>query len=932
MAMGVMEIGPVTPAVTSLFGRESETQVLAELIDDLPGHGGSLVLSGEPGVGKSALLREASARAQDRGMLVLTAAGVPCEAQLPFAGLNQLLRPVLGRIDGLAAPQRGAILAAFGLTDAAAQDLFLTALAALDLLAETALRVPVIVVLEDAHWLDRSSCEVLAFVARRLEFEPILLLAAIRDGYQSPFTDAGLPALHLEPLPAAAAAALLDSRAPGLPHAVRDRLLDETAGNPLALVELPIAFQHLGSRARLPVWLPLTTRLERAFADRVSDLPAVTRTTLLVAAIDDKPRLAEVLRATAVLEGAEVTVDALAPAVAARLVELDDREYRFGHPLMRTAIHQESSVSQRHAAHAALADVLAGEPERGLWHRAASITGPDETVARELETAAAQAQRRGATAMAVSALQRAAALSDAPLRAGRLLRAAELAFELGRQDLVLSLLGQVELLDLGLREQARVAWIQESFADGIPGDASRVLSLAAIADRAGADGDSDLALKLLYGAALRCWWAEPGQAARDHVVAAAERLKVNEQNPRLLVILAFAAPIGRGSAVIDRLSRLEPDMGGDPGATRLIGNAAMAVGAFDLAARSLAASAAALRAQGRLGLLARALALQAWSAAHLADLGAAIPAAEEGRRLAQETNQPLVMATAQAVQAVLAALRGDQEAAAALAAQAERVAVPIRAGAVLAAAQFARGLAALGGGRPADALGHLRRLHDPRDPAYHAAIRCFTVGDLAEAARRSGDPDSIRELVEEMEKAAGLTPSPALHAGLRYARALLADDADAGALFETALRSDLSTWPFLRARIGLSYGEWLHQQRHDTASRAPLRAARETFDALGIVPWSERARQQLRATGETSRPRTPEARDQLTPQELQITQMAADGMSNREIAQMLYLSHRTVSSHLYRAFPKLGITSRTELQRVLEPRLPDAQHSTPLTD
>jgi len=828
-------------------------------------------------------------------MIVLAATGVQCEAQLPFAGLHQLLRPVLGQIDGLAAPQRGAVLAAFGLTSAVAPDLFLTALAVLDLLAETAARAPVVVVLEDAHWLDRSTCEVLAFVARRLEFEPVLLLAVIRDGYDSPVNDAGLPALHLEPLSAAAAAALLDSRAPGLPDAVRDRLLDETAGNPLALVELPITFRHLETGAQLPAWLPLTTRLERAFAARVPDLPAVTRTALLVAALNDKPRITEVLGATALLAGAEVTVD---------------------------AIHQDASVSQRHAAHAALADVLAGEPERGLWHRAASMIGPDEGVARELETAAAQAQRRGATVMAVSALQRAAALSDAPLRAARLLRAAELAFELGRQDLVLGLLGQVEPLDLGQREQARVAWIQESFADGTPGDASRVRSLAAIADRAGADGDSDLALNLLYGAALRCWWAEPGQAARGYVVTAAERLDVDEQNPRLLVILAFAAPIGRGTAVIDRLSRLEPDMGGDPGATRLIGNAAMAVGVFDRAAGSLAASAAALRAQGRLGLLARALALQAWSAAQLADLGAAIPAAEEGRRLAQETNQPLVMATAQAVQALLAALRGDQEAAAVLAAQAEQLSVPIGASAVLAAAQLARGIAALGGGRPADALGHLRRIHDASDPAYHAAIRCFTVGDLADAARRSGDPESISVLVDEMENAARQTSSPLLHAGLRCARAMLAKEADAGALFETALRSDLSTWPFLRARVELAYGEWLHQQRHDAASRAHLRTARETFDALGTSPWSERARQQLRATGETSRPRIAEARDQLTPQELQIAQMAAEGLSNREIAQMLYLSHRTVSSHLYRAFPKLGITSRAQLRRVLEPRPP----------
>ncbi len=650
------------PAVTSLFGRESETRVLAELFDHLHDHGGSVVVSGEPGVGKSALLREASALAQDRGMLVLMCTGVQCEAQLPFAGLHQLLRPVLGRLDGLAAPQRGAMLAAFGLTDDVAPDLFLTALAALDLLAESAARAPVLVVAEDAQWLDRATCDVLAFVARRLEFEPILLVAAIRDGFESPFNDAGLPALHLEPLAAEAAAALLDSRAPGLPAAVRERVLAETAGNPLALVELPIAFRHLSTGAGLPAWLPLTTRLEQAFAARVSDLPVATRTALLVAALNDKPRINEVIQATALLEGPGLTADVLAPAVAARLVEIDDSEYLFRHPLMRTAIHQEASISQRHAA----------------------------------------------------------------------------------------------------------------------------------------------------------------------------------------------------------------------------------------------------------------LALQAWSAAQLADLGAAIPAAEEGRRLAQETNQPLVLATAQAVQALLVALRGDQDAAEDLAAQAEQVSVPIGVSAVLAAVQFARGLAALGGGRPAEALQHLRRLHDPADPAYHAAVRCCTVADLADAARRSGDPDGIGAIADEMEAAARQTPSPLLHAGLRYARALLAEDHCAGALFETALQSDMSTWPFLRARVQLAYGEWLHQQRHDSASRAPLRAARETFDALGISPWSERARQQLRATGETSRPRTPEARDQLTPQELQIAQMAADGLSNREIGQMIYLSHRTVSSHLYRAFPKLGITSRTQLRSALE--------------
>ena len=909
----------------ALLGRESEVRLVGGLVDRVTDRGGALVVSGGPGIGKSALLGEAARHARNRGMLVLKVTGVQSEAVLPFAGLHSLLQPLLGRVDALGAPQRDAVLAAFGMTDAAAPDPFLTALAALDLLAEAAAQAPVLVIADDAHWLDQATRDALTFVARRLEFEPVVLVAAIRDGYETPLREAGLPSVALGGLAPTTATALLDSRSPGLPAGVRDRFLREAAGNPLALVELPIAHGRPGredaGNAGDAGWLPLTTRLEQAFAARALELPALTRTALLVAALNDGPLLSEALAAGAVLAdpalpaALALAVDVLVPAISAQLVEIDETQLRFRHPLIRTAIRQHASVSQRQAAHTALARALARQPERAVWHRAAAIIGPDDAVADELEATALQVQRRGASIVAVSALRRAATLGDSRRRAGRLLRAAELGFELGRPDLVRDLLAEAGPHDLTPREQARVAWIRDSFADGIPGETSKARALAVSAARAGADGDTDLALKLLYGAALRCWWADPGAATRDDVAATAEGLKVAEDDPQLLVVLALATPTERGATVVERLYELGPDIESDAGTTRLAGTAAMAVGAFDLAARFLALSAASLRAQGRLGLLARALALQAWSAAQLADLGAAIPAAAEARRLAQETRQPLIMATADAVQALLAALRGDEQAAGALAAQAEEISVPIGASAVLAATQLARGLAALGAGRPADALAHLRRIHDPADSAYHYGVRCHTVGDLAEAALRGGEVASIGGFLQEMETAGQQTTSPSLQAGLRYARALVADDSSAPGLFDAALRSGM--WPYQRARVQLAHGEWLHQHRQNAASRAPLRAARETFDALGPAPWSERARQQLRATGETSRPRTPQARDQLTPQELQIVQLAAEGMSNREIGQRLYLSHRTVSSHLYRVFPKLGITSRAELPAAL---------------
>jgi hypothetical protein len=322
-------------AIPTLLGRESEVRLVGELLDRVTDQGGALVVSGGPGIGKSALLGDAVRRARERGMLVLKVTGVQSEAVLPFAGLHSLLQPLLGRVDALGAPQWDAVLAAFGMTDAAVPDPFLTALAALDLMAEAAARAPVLVVADDAHWLDQATRDALTFVARRLEFEPILLVAAIRDGYETPLRVAGLPSLALGALAPPTAAALLDSRSPGLPTGVRERFLRAAAGNPLALVELPIAHGRLGGGdAGDAGWLPLTTRLEQAFAARALELPAPTRTALLVAALNDGPLLGEVLAAAAVLTDAAadhgtapappaaraLAVDVLVPAASAQLV------------------------------------------------------------------------------------------------------------------------------------------------------------------------------------------------------------------------------------------------------------------------------------------------------------------------------------------------------------------------------------------------------------------------------------------------------------------------------------------------------------------------------------------------------------------------------------------------------------------------------------
>lgn len=417
-----------------LYGRDRELGVLSNLVDGASEGGGAVVVRGEAGIGKSSLMAESRTHAAARGMRMLAISGAQPEAQLPFAGLHQLLQPLLGQLDGLPPPHRAALEAAFGLRDTVAPDLFLIALATLDLLVEAAQPAPLLLIADDAHWLDRPTCDVLTFVARRVHFEPVVLVLAVREGIDNPFEAAGLPELLIGPLDDASAGALLDAHAPGLSPAVRDPLLQAAAGNPLALVELPVALgpERLAGQGLHAERMPLTARLERAFAARVRDLPPQTRKLLLVAAANDSDSLAEVLHAGTLAGEDPAVLGDLGPAVSARLVEVGNATITFRHPLVRSGIYQQADSVERQAVHAALSEVLVREPDRSVWHQAAAAIGPDEQVAVRLEEAASRAHRRGAVMTAVAAMERSAALSgEPPARGERLIRAAQLAFELG---------------------------------------------------------------------------------------------------------------------------------------------------------------------------------------------------------------------------------------------------------------------------------------------------------------------------------------------------------------------------------------------------------------------------------------------------------------------------------------------------------------------
>jgi DNA-binding CsgD family transcriptional regulator/predicted nucleic acid-binding protein len=915
------------PNSASLVGRERELATLNGLVSD-PGAAGVLVVRGDAGTGKSALLEEARTIAERVGWLVLRVLGVQAEARTPFAGLHQLLRPVLDRVDALPDSQDRALQAAFGTSDSR-PEVFLAALAALTLLSDVAAENPVLLLVDDTQWIDAATLAVLGFLGRRLESDPVAMIATHRTGFDLPPELAGLPVRHLRPLDDIAAQRLLDARFPALVGREREQVLTLAAGNPLALLELPRAVTE--SRDDSPDDVPLTDRLERAFAGRINELAVATRELLLVLALDEQLSLDEALAATSRLTDEPVDLTSLGPAEAARLVSVSGSTVRFAHPLMSSGVRQAASTARRHAAHMAIAAALDRDPARSVWHRAACTLGWDENLAAELDVVAAQLRSRDGR-QAVAALQRAGELSATPVRMGRrFVAAAEIALELGRDDEVARLLDRVEPLPADTRTRHAALWLREALREA--SGTATVDSLLGVAEQLVTEGEQRLALQALFTAAVRCYMFRSAQEVSEAIAVTAERLPLPTDDPTLAAIHALTTPDSRARDVVERLRLVTPDTvvaaGPDAAAIaekqHLYALALTCIGEFSLGVAFQEAAISAFRAQGRLGLLSRALGSHAIVRLELGDWRRANQAADECLRLsgyirglpetATDGERVLNAGSCLLALGTAAAHQGRFHHAAALIDESDRVQGSIGSNYCLALLQAARASLALSAGQPAEGFQHAMRIYDPADPAHHVAVARWAtvVRDLVDAGVASGNAEVARAALAGLDRANGT----AEHRGtVAHADAVLAED-DFDARFETALAL-VPPSTFFQARLHLAYGTRLRRSRRIVAARVHLRSAAEGFTAIGAEPWAERARQELRASGETIRPRAGHRRDELSPQEMQIAELAAEGLSNREIAARLFVSHRTVGSHLYRIFPKLGITSRVELRTALD--------------
>jgi DNA-binding CsgD family transcriptional regulator len=912
-----------------LFGRASECGELDRLLARArQGRSDAIVLRGEAGIGKSALC--AYAVEQAKGMTVLEARGAPTELELAYSGLADALRPVLGMVGEIPERQAAALASALAIGPPLEDGPFAICTATLSLLAAAAEREPVLVVVDEAQWLDASSAEALLFAARRLEADGVAFLLALREGHPSLLERTELRELHLIRLDRDAASALLASRAGELAAVVAEQLLRAAAGNPLALVELPglLNAEQLSGVEPLDEELLATATVDRVFLRQVELLPEECREALLVAAASDSGDLDVIAPA---LQALGNDLRSLQPAEAAGLVSATGGRLQFRHPLLRAAIYRVASTVARRAAHQALAGFAAGEREldRRAWHLAAAASAQDEAAAQALDEAAFAARQRGGRAEAASAFERAAELgAEGPERARRLREAAVDAWLVGRADRA------YELLDTAL----------EHAADG--GARARIQHRRGV---------------------IEMWQGSPGSA---HRLLLSEAAKVQELDPaaaaRMLTDAAWAgfmaAEITSGVEVAKRACELGSATGG---IAQTLAKAALGIGLvlggdakqavplfgdylsllesiessrtlglyqplrpdgqlltwfeeFERAREVLARTIDSARAGSALGALPYALSVLSDLDFRTGNWAAAYACASEAVRIAEETHQVTTLAFSLSCLARVEAAQGREDDCRVHSERALEIASP-GISAVVALTEAGLGLLELGLGRLEEALGWLEPL------ALQAAKRGLKEPgvipwppDLIETYVRVGRQDDAELALEKFDQLARKTERRSALAATARCRGLLAAEDGFEAEFAKAL--DLhgtAQMPFERARTEMCLGERLRRARRRADARAPLRSALETFERLGAGPWMERARSELAASGETARRRDPYAAEELTPQELQVALLVARGATNREAGASLFLSPKTIEAHLGRVYRKLNVRSRTELAHLL---------------
>jgi DNA-binding CsgD family transcriptional regulator len=910
------ESPPVLSSGRRLFDREPERKVLDRLLDG--GRGGVLVLHGEAGVGKTALLEYAVGAG--RNMRVARTSGVEAEMELPFAAVQQLCSRFLDLSDRLPQPQHEALGVAFGLRAGSAPNPFLVGLAVLGLLSEAAVEQPILAVVDDAHWLDHASSQALAFVARRLLAEQVALLFATR---QVDVTLSGLPELFISPLRHRDARALLESVLPArLDEAVLERIVVEMRGNPLALLELPrgLTPTELAGGFGVPASGPLSASIEESYTRRLASLPNDARRLLLVAAADPigdpallwgaAERLGIPDSAAEVVESQDLLV--LGPRVVAR------------HPLLRSAVYRAATPNERREVHRALADATDPEldPDHRAWHRAQAASKPDEDVAAELEMSAARAQARGGFAAAAAFLERAAALTpEKSRRAGRALAAAQAKLQAGALDDALRLVATAEAEVLTELEQARSGLLrgQISFLATRSSDAAALLLKAADQLR---KFDTGLAretyLQALTAAIFAGSLAGPGASPGEVAEAASSAPPVsNPRGPDLLLdglaalvsnTYAAAVPILRQAkrAIESETSQVEQlrwmwgatvstlHLWDDEGWERL----------SDLHLQLV-------RDTGALGDLAIALSHRGQMHVFAGELASAASLQEALREATELTGSPLAPYHAVG----LVAMRGRETESRQFLDTARAEVIGRGEGAGLSFIDWAESVLYNGLGRYAEALAAARRVVDHTE----LVTVNWSMPELIEAAVRVGALDLAAEMDRRLtDRCRASGTDWALGIAAR-SHALIVDDGRADDLYAEAIERLARTRVAVDlARAHLLYGEWLRRQRRRVDARNELRIAHELFTEFGMEAFAERARVELRAGGERARKRTVETLDQLTPQESHVARLAAQGNTNREIAAQLFISPSTVEYHLHKAFRKLDVKTRTQLaQRML---------------